>query len=178
MPYTVLYVLYEKTHYFWNSLASPSIEELKMRLTWRKQRMLRIHYMSLATGNLKLWRWPHPNDLHWIDAIRQYIMCNPVDTLFRSTGHRDVGHGQHKKCQDWAEEHSANYLDEWDMVEKFDNHRIWYLWGGWLAVVRFRWFWIGARCTQSVSDKQSASGKQSLLLDCWMPILVDVHVFS
>ena len=95
------------------------------------QRMLRIHYVSLATGTPPPWKWSYPHDLHCFDALRQYIMCNPDDTLLRSTGHRDSGHGQHKKCQDWdalrewAEEHSAGYTDGWDMVEGFDNHLMW-----------------------------------------------------
>jgi hypothetical protein len=44
-------------------------------------------------------------------------MCNPDDTLLWTTGHRDAGHGQKKKCQDWdalrdwTAEHTISYFD-------------------------------------------------------------------
>lgn len=55
--------------------------------------------------------------MHCFDALRQYIMCNIDDTLLSTTGHRDLGHGNMKKChdwdalRDWAEERTANYFD-------------------------------------------------------------------
>jgi hypothetical protein len=63
------------------------------------------------------WNWSRPHDLHCFDAIRQYIMCNVDDTLLYTTGNRESGAGQKKKCndwdalRDWAEEHSAQYFD-------------------------------------------------------------------
>lgn len=44
-------------------------------------------------------------------------MCNVDDTLLYTTGNRESGAGQKKKCndwdalRDWAEEHSAQYFD-------------------------------------------------------------------
>ena len=55
--------------------------------------------------------------MHCFDALRQYVMCNPDDTLLNTTGHRDAGHHMMKKCQDWdalrdwAGERSAHYFD-------------------------------------------------------------------
>jgi hypothetical protein len=75
----------------------------------------REHYLALdrgANGN-----WSRRHDMHCFDALRQYIMCNVDDTLLWSSGHRDVGRGQKKKCQnwdalrDWTEERSVGYLD-------------------------------------------------------------------
>jgi hypothetical protein len=77
--------------------------------------ILRTHYTALdrdMSGN-----WSRPHDMHCFDALRQYIMCNIDDTLLWTTGHRESGVGQTKKChdwdalRDWAEERSASYFD-------------------------------------------------------------------
>jgi hypothetical protein len=47
------------------------------------------------------WDWPVEHDMHCLDGLREYVMCNPDDTLLWTTGHGDVGHGQKKKCQNW-----------------------------------------------------------------------------
>ena len=65
----------------------------------------------------RAWNWSRPHDMHCFDALRQYIMCNIDDTILWTSGHRDTGHGQEKKCNDWdalrnyAESKSANYFD-------------------------------------------------------------------
>ena len=71
--------------------------------------------MALEQGKERNWSRGH--EMHCFDAIRQYIMCNIDDTLLYTTGHRDAGVGQSKKChdwdalRDWAEERTANYFD-------------------------------------------------------------------
>lgn len=55
--------------------------------------------------------------MHCLDSLRQYVMCNPDETLLYTFGRRDVGHGQVKMCKDWdrirdwAQERSACYFD-------------------------------------------------------------------
>ncbi|OAG11632.1 uncharacterized protein CC84DRAFT_1080192, partial [Paraphaeosphaeria sporulosa] len=77
--------------------------------------MIREHYVLMEQGHA--WNWSRPHDMHCFDAIRQYIMCNVDDTILWTNGHRETGHGQEKKCNDWdalrdyAESKSANYFD-------------------------------------------------------------------
>ncbi|CAI6304002.1 unnamed protein product [Periconia digitata] len=76
---------------------------------------IRAHYKALEQGNP--WNWTKGHDDHCFDALRQYIMCNIDDTPLWTTGHRESGVGQVKKCndwdalRDWAEARSANYFD-------------------------------------------------------------------
>ncbi|CAG8955510.1 hypothetical protein HYFRA_00009461 [Hymenoscyphus fraxineus] len=78
-------------------------------------RRIRSHYLALLHGNQ--WGWPIEHDMHCLDSLREYVMCNPDDTLLWTNGHGDVGHGQNKKCQDWdalrqwAGERTIAYFD-------------------------------------------------------------------
>ncbi|KAF4637732.1 hypothetical protein G7Y89_g335 [Cudoniella acicularis] len=78
-------------------------------------KILRSHYLALRADTP--WEWSHGHDMHCFDTLRQYIMCNPDDTLLYTTGHRDAGHGQKKICRDWdalrdwAESHNSGYFD-------------------------------------------------------------------
>ncbi|KAF1972739.1 hypothetical protein BU23DRAFT_554921 [Bimuria novae-zelandiae CBS 107.79] len=78
-------------------------------------KVIREHYILLEQG--RAWNWSRSHDMHCFDALRQYIMCNIDDTILWTTGHRETGHGQEKKCNDWnalrdyAESESANYFD-------------------------------------------------------------------
>ncbi|KAL1610125.1 hypothetical protein SLS60_001790 [Paraconiothyrium brasiliense] len=78
-------------------------------------KVIREHYILMEQG--RAWNWSRPHDMHCFDALRQYIMCNIDDTILWTNGHRETGHGQEKKCNDWdalrayAESKSANYFD-------------------------------------------------------------------
>ncbi|KAF2439605.1 hypothetical protein P171DRAFT_490293 [Karstenula rhodostoma CBS 690.94] len=78
-------------------------------------KVIREHYVLMEQG--RAWNWSRPHDMHCLDAIRQYIMCNVDDTILWTNGHRETGHGQDKKCNDWdalrdyTETLSANYFD-------------------------------------------------------------------
>jgi hypothetical protein len=92
--------------------------------------MVRLHYRAYETGTA--WDWPLHHDYHCFDSLRQYIMCNPDHTLWYTTGHRENGYMQMKMCQDWdalrdwAEEHTSNYFDSYDMTPGTDGLDIWY----------------------------------------------------
>lgn len=107
------------------------------------QRILRTHYMALLKGSP--WNWSIPHDIHCFDAMRQYIMCNPDDTLLYTTGNRDAGHNQKKKCKDWdnlrnwAEERTASYYDDFEYSPNSTANNLWdnYHYGDGLPVGRF-----------------------------------------
>lgn len=74
-----------------------------------------MHYLALVHGTQ--WDWPIDHDMHCFEGLKEYIMCNPDDSLLSTDGRGHTGHGQKKQCHDWEPlrewvyDHTVSYHD-------------------------------------------------------------------